>query len=97
MGQDQAIEDGAGRRLTTLSTAGENERRAVDRDHRDRARVCDLVGRKVARFRVRLPEVGLIDNQLHRILELTLPKPSRTGPGLSEKGGAGSELSGVWG
>jgi REP element-mobilizing transposase RayT len=48
-------------------TSRGNERRAMDRDNRDRAHFCALLGEMVARFRVRLHGFVLMDNHDHLI------------------------------
>jgi hypothetical protein len=48
-------------------TSRGNERRAIDRDNRDRAHFCELLGEMVARFRVRLHGFVLMDNHDHLI------------------------------
>ena len=60
-----------------------NERRAIDRDNRDRAHFCELLGRMAARFRVRLHGFVLMDNHYRLILALTEPNLSRTGQWLN--------------
>jgi len=57
-------------------TARGNERRAIFRDDRDRARFVELLGLEGERFALKLHAYVLMDNHYHLIIEITQPNLS---------------------